>query len=74
MNHHNHSRRHRLSGSWLGSIAGALVGLFGRVKKPAIQDMAKMDFPASTQRMGVRFSGRIRAVFRRIWLKIHRDL
>jgi len=47
------------------------MGMFGRIKKPTIQDVTKMEFPASTQRMGVRFTERIRAVFRHIWLKKH---
>ncbi len=55
----------------MGLLAGGLMSLFGRIKKPTIQDMAKKEFPTSTQRMGVRFTERIRAVFRRIWLKKH---
>ena len=67
-NSHNRPGR---AGSWLGSLAGRLMGMFGRIKKPTIQDVTKMEFPASTQRMGVRFTERIRAVFRHIWLKKH---
>ena len=70
MNPNGHNTRGH-GGSWLGSLAGGIMSLFGRIKKPTIQDIAKKDFPASTQRIGVRFSERIRAVFRRIWLKKH---
>ena len=70
MNLNNHHRPRR-AGSWLGSLAGRLICLFGRIKKPTIQDMAKKEFPTSTQRMGVRFGERIRGVFRHIWLKKH---
>lgn len=67
-NSHNPPER---AGSWLGSLAGRLMCLFGRTKKPTIQDMAKMEFPTGTQRMGVRFTERMRTVFRHIWLKKH---
>lgn len=52
---------------------GAIAGLFIGVKKPAADSESdKMDhFKSSTQRIGVRFSEKIRSVFRKRWIKIH---
>ena len=51
-------------------MAGKISALFGSRKvKPTTRDLKDADFPTSTQRMGVRFSDRIRDVFRFKWLK-----
>lgn len=54
---------------FLGTIAGLFIG----AKKPAADaESDKMDhFKSSTQRIGVRFSEKIRSVFRKRWIKIH---
>ena len=51
-------------------MAGKISALFGDKKaKPTTRDLKDADFPTSTQWMGVRFSDRIRDVFRFKWLK-----
>jgi hypothetical protein len=56
--------------SVLGFIAGIFGAAFGpRVAKPTPKDLKNADFPTSTQRMGVRFTDRIRDVFRFKWIK-----
>jgi len=53
----------------LGFIAGILGNAFGsRAAKPTTQDLKNADFPASTQRLGLRFTERIRDVFRFKWI------
>jgi hypothetical protein len=59
--------------SLLGFAAGAILSLFGR--SPAgsgADDLKRADFPASTQRMGIRFTEKIRDAFRGKWLKVTR--
>jgi hypothetical protein len=36
------------------------------------QRMRQLEYPASTQRMGLRFTEKIRDTFRHRWLRIHR--
>ena len=56
--------------SFLGSIAGRLLSLFGDVStKPTIEDLQKMEFTSSTQHLGLRFTEKIRDIFRFKWLK-----
>lgn len=56
----------------LGGILGFLAGLFVGTKKPvAVSKSRKNDlFRTSTQKIGIRFSDRIRSVFRSRWIKI----
>jgi hypothetical protein len=57
-------------GSVLGLIAGAMLSLFGKSPaKPTAEDCSRMEFKTSTQRMGIRFTERIRDVFRFKWIK-----
>jgi len=57
--------------SLLGLLAAGLLSLFGKSpRKPAANDLNRADFKTSTQRMGVRFSEKIRDAFRSRWLKI----
>jgi len=57
--------------SFLGLIAGWLLSLFGKSpRKSVVDDLKRADFKTSTQHMGVRFSEKIRDVFRFRWLKI----
>jgi hypothetical protein len=63
------STRAKIS-SFLGSLAGLFGLLFGKgPDKPTAEDLQRAEFKASTQRLGVRFSERIRDVFRFRWLK-----
>jgi hypothetical protein len=57
--------------SFLGLLAGWLLSLFGKSpRKPVADDLKRADFKISTQHLGVRFSEKIRDVFRFRWLKI----
>jgi hypothetical protein len=56
--------------SVLGFFAGGLLSIFGKTPaKPAAGDLRKADFKTSTQRLGVRFTERIRDVFRFKWIR-----
>lgn len=59
-------------GLWLGLLAGVMARL-SRRKLPEITpaDLKKHDHPANTQRLGLRFTERIRDTFRFKWLKRH---
>jgi hypothetical protein len=59
----------RKMGSWLGLMASVASTLFGKSVKPATDDLQRAEFKTSTQRMGVRFTDKIRNVFRGRWLK-----
>ena len=57
--------------SFLGFIAGVLLSLFGKsLPKTRAEDLKRADFKTSTQHLGIRFSEKIRDVFRFRWLKI----
>jgi hypothetical protein len=57
--------------SLLGFIAGAILSLFGKSPAgPAVGDLKRADFPTSTQRLGIRFSEKIRDAFRCKWLRV----
>ena len=56
----------RKSSRRLGFIAG-LCSMLTRKKPP--KDTGKTDFSTSTQRMGVRFTEKIRTAFRAKWIK-----
>ena len=57
--------------SFLGLLAGWLLSLFGKSpRKPVADDLKRADFKTSTQNMGIRFSEKIRDVFRFRWLKV----
>jgi len=60
-------RRRKKTGSILGSVAGAIMNLFTKKKPPA--SLKNADFPASTQKIGIRFNKRIRDKFRNKWLR-----
>ncbi len=54
----------------LGLLAGGLLSIFGKsTTKPTAEDFKKTEFKTSTQRLGVRFTERIRDVFRFKWLR-----
>jgi len=57
--------------SLLGLIAAGFLSLFGKSPpKPLADDLKRADFKTSTQYLGIRFSEKIRNVFRFRWLKI----
>jgi len=55
--------------TFLGSIAGRILAAFSRKPKAEPKDVKKIDFETSTQKMGVRFTEKIRNVFRFRWIK-----
>ncbi|MBC8378185.1 MAG: hypothetical protein H8E62_03335 [Planctomycetes bacterium] len=58
------SKQHRL-----GFLAGVLLGR-GRKSKLTDDQLHQKEFKSSTQKIGIRFSERIRNTFRTCWLKI----
>ena len=57
--------------SFLGLLAGQLLSVFGKSPaRPTTDDLSRMEFKTSTQRLGIRFSERIREVFRFKWLRV----
>lgn len=56
--------------SFLSLLAAGLLTVFGKSPaKPTTKDLNRMEFKSSTQRLGIRFSERIREVFRFRWIK-----
>lgn len=55
--------------SILGFFVGSLLGLVGKPGKTSAEELKKLEFKNSTQRLGVSFSDRIRNIFRNRWLK-----
>ena len=56
----------------LGWLAGALLSVSGKAKaKPTARALSRAEFKTSTQRLGVRFTEKIRKVFRFRWLRKH---
>jgi len=56
--------------AWLGLVVSLVSRLrIGRRHKTTSSDLQKHDFPISTQRLGIRFTERIRDTFRFRWLK-----
>ena len=59
--------------SFLALFAAGLLSLFGRSPaKPTAEDLNRMEFKTSTQRLGIRFGEKIRDVFRFRWIKKNR--
>jgi hypothetical protein len=53
-----------------GLCAGWFSSVFGRpVTKPTAEDLRRMEFKTSTQHLGVRFTEKVRDVFRFRWIK-----
>jgi hypothetical protein len=56
--------------SFLSLLAGLLLSIFGKSPaKPTTADLQRAEFKTSTQRLGIRFTERIRDVFRLRWLR-----
>jgi hypothetical protein len=66
----NPAKASRAKALWLGLAAGLLARLFP-TRLPEIdgQDLQRNDYSTSTQRMGVRFTERIRNAFRFRWIR-----
>jgi len=61
---------HRKTNIVLGFITGILAKVSGtKPAKPSAENLKEAEFGASTQRLGIRFTERIRDVFRFKWLK-----
>lgn len=57
-------------GWWLGYLAAMVSRLSRRRRLPVrLADLKRHDFTLSTQRLGLRFTERIRAIFRYRWLR-----
>ncbi len=57
-------------GSVLGFLAGGLLSVFSKKTiKPAAEDFKRIEFKTSTQRIGIRFTEKIRRVFRFKWIR-----
>jgi len=54
--------------AFLGFFA-ALFSILARRPKPTVKDLKNSDFKTSTQSMGIRFTERIRDVFRFRWIR-----
>ena len=56
--------------SFLGLLAGGLLAVFGKSPaKPNVDDLKRAEFRTSTQRLGIRFTEKIRDIFRLKWLR-----
>ena len=56
--------------SFFSFLAAVLLTVFGKYPvKPNSNDLSRMEFKTSTQRLGVRFRESIRDVFRFKWIK-----
>ena len=64
------SRTPRARALWLGCVGGLLARL-SRTRLPEVtsEDLRKNAYSTSTQRMGVRFTERIRNAFRFRWIR-----
>ncbi|MHC5138364.1 MAG: hypothetical protein ACYSOF_00485 [Planctomycetota bacterium] len=55
----------------LGLGAGLLMSVFGRKPRPhSAAELYEQDFHPNTQKMGLRFTERLRKVFRLRWLRV----
>ena len=56
--------------SFLGLLAAGILSLFGKkAGKVTAEDLKQTEFKTSTQRLGIRFSEKIRDVFRFRWIR-----
>jgi hypothetical protein len=56
--------------SVLGLLAASLLSIFSKSPpKPTADDLKRTEFKTSTQRLGIRFTERIRNVFRFRWIR-----
>jgi len=58
--------------SFFGFLGGWILSAIGSSHTtPTVDDLRRTEFKTSTQRLGIRFTEKIRNVFRRKWLKKH---
>jgi hypothetical protein len=56
--------------SFIGFIAAGIMSLFGKKSgKVTTEDLKRAEFKTGTQRLGIRFSEKIRDVFRFRWIR-----
>jgi hypothetical protein len=56
--------------SFFGFLGGWILSAFGSSHTtPTVDDLRRAEFKTSTQRLGIRFTEKIRNVFRCKWLK-----
>ncbi len=68
--HTDAPRAPRAKALWLGCAGGLLARLSGpRLPEITRDDLRKNDYSTNTQRMGVRFTERIRSAFRFRWIR-----
>ena len=62
--------RHKkvISGLFLGLLAGLFLGT--KKADSYSKNLKKHDFPANTQKIGIRFSDKLRDAFRKKWIRI----
>jgi len=61
--------RHKVN-AFLGLLVAGFLSIFGKSPPtPTAADLQRAEFKTSTQRLGVRFTDRIRDIFRLRWLK-----
>ena len=64
------TRHKNRTGRSLGFIAATISGIFAKTpRKLRADEMGKSEFKTSTQKLGVRFTERIRNIYRHKWLK-----
>jgi|GEM_PF-955261 len=59
---------------WVSFAVGLILWLLiiGLSKKPGEKQLRRMEFSTSTQRMGLRFTEKLRDYWRRRWLRLYR--
>ena len=68
--HTSPAKAPRAMALWLGLAAGLIARLFRtRLPEVAGEDLQRNNYSTSTQRMGVRFTERIRNAFRFRWIR-----
>lgn len=65
----NHTSQTNRPSRPFGLLAAWLMKLFAKERKLTTRDLKQADFSTNTQKMGLRFSEKIRNVFRKNWLK-----
>jgi len=64
-------QKKRIKQKRLGLGAGLLVTIFGKSPRShSVNELCKKDFHPNTQKIGLRFTERIRKVFRLQWLRL----
>jgi hypothetical protein len=68
--HASPAKAPRAKALWLGLVGGLLARLFQtRLPEVTCEDLQRNNYSTSTQRIGVRFTERIRSAFRLRWIR-----